>query len=111
MTKHKKKIAYKILWAFIWIAVGILWMLSNYGKLPFSFTWANDWPVIFIIIGLISFFNISINYSSDSKKKRNNLSEKIDIEKKNKQILDAVENNEMSAMEAAKKLKDISEGL
>jgi len=101
-----KKNTDKILWAFIWIVVGILWMLSNYGKLPFSFTWNKDWPVIFIIIGVISLYKIITNYSCDSKK-ISIVIDKKDIEEKRKQILDAVENNEISAAEAAEKLKNI----
>ncbi len=107
MSKNNSKKTNKIFWAFIWIAVGILWMLSNYGKLPFSFSWNKDWPVIFIIIGIISFYNVFINFSCRSGKKVNILSDKKDAEDKKKQILDAVENNEISAAEAVEKLKNI----
>ncbi len=106
MAKNNNKKSNKILWAFIWIAVGILWMLSNYGKLPFSFTWNKDWPVIFIIIGVISFYNVFINFSCCSGKS-SIVARKKDIEDKRKQILDAVENNEISAVEAAEKFKNI----
>ena len=106
MSKNNNNNGNKILWAFIWIAVGILWLLSNYGKLPFSFTLQKDWPVIFIIIGVISLYKIITNYSCCSKK-ISIVTDKKDIEDKRKQILDDVENNEISAAEAAEKLKNI----
>jgi choline-glycine betaine transporter len=107
MSKNNNDKSNKILWAFIWIAVGVLWMLSNYGKLPFSFTLEKDWPVIFIIIGVISFYNIFTKHSRKSRKNICIVTSKKDTEDKKHQILDAVEKNEISAEEAAEKLKDI----
>jgi|GEM_PF-328152 len=69
MSKNKNNKGNKILWAFIWIAVGILWMLSNYGKLPFSFAWQRDWPIVFIIIGLAMLLKL-ITYKVGYKKKK-----------------------------------------
>jgi len=63
-----KKNSKKILWAFIWIAVGVIWLMSNYGKFPYSFSWSKDWPVIFIIIGLATFFKL-ITCSVKAEKK------------------------------------------
>jgi len=63
-----KKNSKKILWAFIWIAIGVIWLMSNYGKFPYSFSWNKDWPVIFIIIGLATFFKL-ITCSVKAEKK------------------------------------------
>jgi len=64
----KKNSSKKILWAFIWIGIGVIWLMSNYGKLPISFSWSKDWPVIFIIIGLATFFKL-ITCSVKAEKK------------------------------------------
>ena len=65
MSKENNK---KILWAFIWIAIGVVWIMGNHGKLPISFNWSKDWPVIFIIIGLATFFKL-ITCSLKTEKK------------------------------------------
>ncbi|RLD12280.1 MAG: hypothetical protein DRI44_01195 [Chlamydiae bacterium] len=67
-NKKMKKNSKNFLWAFIWIAVGVIWMMSNYGKLPISFTWSKDWPVIFIIIGLATLFKLIVWRGSVEKK-------------------------------------------
>ena len=59
----------KILWAFIWIAIGVIWIMANYGILPISFTWSKDWPVIFIIIGIATLCKL-ITCRVSAEKKR-----------------------------------------
>ncbi len=107
MSKYLSKNANKIVWALIWIAVGVLWILSNYGKLPFSFDLGKDWPIIFIIIGVVTIFKILTKCSCGCRKKIRIVTSSKDAEKQKKQILDAVESNEMSAEDAAEKLKNI----
>lgn len=49
----KEKNIYKHLFiAMIWIAVGVIWILSNRGLIHIGFNWNTDWPVIFILIGI-----------------------------------------------------------
>ena len=107
MSNIYKKNINKIVWAFIWIIVGVLWILSNYGKLPYTFTLSKDWPIIFIIIGVITLYKIVTSYSCRCRKKEPEVTRSKDTEEQRKQILDAVENKEMSAEEAAEKLKEI----
>ena len=107
MSINYKKNVKRIVWAFIWIVVGVIWILSNYGKLPYTFNLSKDWPIIFIIIGVITLYKIITAYSCRCRKKDREVTSSKDAEEQRKQILDAVENNEMSVEEAAKKLKDI----
>ena len=107
MSKYNNKNSNKVMWAFIWIAVGVLWIMSNYGKLPYTFNWGKDWPVVFIIIGIVGLYKfVSYNFFGKSRKNQKEPDCKT-TEQRRKQILDAVENNEMSADEAAKKLKEL----
>jgi len=66
MSKSNKTFT-RILWALFWIAVGILWLMSNRGILPFNFNWGEDWPIIFVVIGVAMLFNL-ITCSLKTKK-------------------------------------------
>ncbi len=44
----------KLLWAIVIIAVGVWLLLANYGVIPWDVQFGRDWPVILIIIGLMS---------------------------------------------------------
>ncbi len=107
MSNIYKKNINKIVWAFIWIIVGVLWILSNYGKLPYTFSLGKDWPIIFIVIGVIILFKTVTAYLCRCRKKEAEVTGGYDAEEQRKQILDAVENKEMSSEEAAEKLKEI----
>lgn len=47
-----KKTAKRIFWGLFWVAVGAVLLLSNYGIIAYQMSFARDWPVVFILIGL-----------------------------------------------------------
>jgi len=52
MEKPTRIMLRKILWAVVFIALGIISLLANHQVLPFAVSLKLDWPVIFIVIGL-----------------------------------------------------------
>jgi len=52
MEKTTSKTLRKILWAGVFIALGVVSLLANHQVLPFTVSLRLDWPVIFIVIGL-----------------------------------------------------------
>ncbi|MBI5805733.1 MAG: DUF5668 domain-containing protein [bacterium] len=52
MEKSTSKVLRKILWAGVFIALGVVSLLANHQVLPFAVSLKLDWPVIFIVIGL-----------------------------------------------------------
>ena len=52
MEKSTSKLLRKILWAGVFIALGVISLLANHQVLPFAVSFKLDWPVIFIVIGL-----------------------------------------------------------
>jgi hypothetical protein len=52
MEKSTSKTLRKILWAGVFIAIGVVSLLANHQVLPFAVSLKLDWPVIFIVIGL-----------------------------------------------------------
>lgn len=47
-----KKTAKRIIWGSFWVAVGAVLLLSNHGIIAYQISFARDWPVVFILIGL-----------------------------------------------------------
>lgn len=52
MERSTSKTLRKILWAGVFIALGVVSLLANHQVLPFAVSLKLDWPVIFIVIGL-----------------------------------------------------------
>lgn len=52
-----KPIVRKTVWGLVLIAGGLLILLSNHGLLGISFSFRQDWPAIFILIGLWKLLN------------------------------------------------------
>lgn len=49
---HIKRILRKTLWGLAFIAAGSLLLLSNHGVIDAQFSFRQDWPAIFVLIGL-----------------------------------------------------------
>jgi len=82
------------LWsAIILIVLGILFWLGKFDII--SFYWSRDWPVVLIVIGLFSLFN----YYARRLKKRNRTQRSV--------ILRKLDNGEIDAEEAIRRLKDL----
>jgi len=47
-----KKTTKRIIWGLFWVAIGAVLLLSNYGIIAYQISFARDWPVVFILIGL-----------------------------------------------------------
>ncbi len=47
-----KKTTKRIFWGLFWVAVGVVFLLSNYGIIAYRISFARDWPVVFILVGL-----------------------------------------------------------
>ena len=57
MSKHRATRG--LWWAVFWILVGVAWLLSNRGIIPKNLlSWERDWPIVFILIGLMMLWNI-----------------------------------------------------
>lgn len=82
------------LWsAIILIVLGILFWLGKFDII--SFYWSRDWPVVLIVIGLFSL----VNYYARRMKKRNRTQRSV--------ILRKLDNGEIDAEEAIRRLKDL----
>lgn len=82
------------LWsAIILIVLGILFWLGKFDII--SFYWSRDWPVVLIVIGLFSL----VNYYARRLKKRNRTQRSV--------ILRKLDNGEIDAEEAIRRLKDV----
>lgn len=42
----------KAIWGLAFIVVGVLLLLSNHGIISAQFSFRQDWPVVFVLIGL-----------------------------------------------------------
>ncbi len=47
-----EKTAKRIFWGLFWVAAGAVILLSNHGIIAYRISFARDWPVVFILIGL-----------------------------------------------------------
>ncbi|MBA7609669.1 hypothetical protein KAU13_05845 [candidate division WOR-3 bacterium] len=82
------------LWsAIILIVLGILFWLGKFDII--SFYWSRDWPVVLIVIGLFSL----VNYYARRLKKKNRTQRSV--------ILRKLDNGEIDAEEAIRRLKDL----
>jgi hypothetical protein len=52
MEKSTSKTLRKVLWAGVFIALGVVSLLANHQVLPFDVSLRLDWPVIFVVVGL-----------------------------------------------------------
>lgn len=85
--------SFKLWSAIILIVLGILFWLGKFDII--SFYWSRDWPVVLIVIGLFSL----VNYYARRLKKRNRTQRSV--------ILKKLDNGEIDAEEAIRRLKDL----
>jgi len=85
--------SFKLWSAIILIVLGILFWLGKFDII--SFYWSRDWPVVLIVIGLFSL----VNYYARRLKKRNRTQRSV--------ILRKLDNGEIDAEEAIRRLKDL----
>lgn len=85
--------SFKLWSAIILIVLGILFWLGKFDII--SFYWSRDWPVVLIVIGLFSL----VNYYARRLKKKNRTQRSV--------ILRKLDNGEIDAEEAIRRLKDL----
>ncbi len=55
----KQRASRGLVWAVLWILVGVAWLLSNRGIIPHNLlAWERDWPLVFVVIGAVMVWNI-----------------------------------------------------
>lgn len=94
----------KILWALFWIALGSLLLLANYGLYSFNFSLSRDWPILIIAWGVMKIID---SFAWRRSKTNGSVLENEGDKQSREQILKAVENGQMSAEEAAQRLKNL----
>jgi len=94
----------KILWALFWIALGALLLLSNYGLYSFNFSFSRDWPILIIAWGVMKIID---SFVWRKPKTTGSALEEEGDKQSREQILKAVESGQMSAEEAAQRLKNL----
>jgi hypothetical protein len=94
----------KILWALFWIALGTLLLLSNYGLYSFHFSFSRDWPILLIAWGILKVVD---SFVWRKPKTNGSVLESEGDKQSREQILQAVESGQMSAEEAAQRLKNL----
>ena len=95
----------RILWGLFWIALGVFLLLSTHGLITYEFSWNRDWPVIFVLVGAIMLFKLATRRKTWRRRVELNVDESDTSAEYRKQILDSLEKGEISASEAAEKLK------
>ena len=83
----------KIWWAIILIVLGILFWLGKFDII--NFYWSRDWPVILIAVGIFYLVNTLVRGKKRSTSKLKN------------EILRKLENGEIDAEEAVRRLKKL----
>jgi hypothetical protein len=94
----------KILWALFWIALGALLLLANYGLYSFHFSFSRDWPILIIAWGVMKVID---SFAWRKPKTDVSVLESEGDKQSREQILKAVESGQMSAEEAAQRLKNL----
>ncbi|MFA5794698.1 MAG: DUF5668 domain-containing protein [Candidatus Brocadiia bacterium] len=64
-----RKTLKKFLWALLFIVVGGVILMSNYGMISVSFDLAKNWPIILIAWGLLKLLDVFFGGHKDSDKK------------------------------------------
>ncbi len=50
--RHIKRLISQAVWGLVFMASGLLILLSNHGIIDVRFSFRQDWPVILVLIGL-----------------------------------------------------------
>jgi hypothetical protein len=94
----------KFFWGLLVVAVGLLLWAHNYGLVALSFNFSRDWPIIIVIMGLLSVWNAIFGRHWWSK--HCCADPKDHIPARAKKILEDVEKGNMSAEEAIRKMDE-----
>ena len=92
----------KFFWGVLVVVTGLLIWANNYGFIQMSFSFSKDWPIIIVALGLISIWNAVFGrhwWSCGSAPKTR-------IPSRARKILEDLENGNISAEEAAKKIDE-----
>lgn len=64
-----RRTARKLLWALLFILVGGIILMSNYGLIGFRFDLARDWPIILVAWGILKLIDVISAGHKDSCQK------------------------------------------
>jgi len=92
----------KFFWGLLVVAVGLLLWAHNYGLVVFSFSFSKDWPLIVVVVGLMSIWRALFGRHWWASKCDCDSHERIPSDAR--KILEEVEKGNISAEEAAKKM-------
>ncbi|OGS08743.1 MAG: hypothetical protein A2270_04105 [Elusimicrobia bacterium RIFOXYA12_FULL_51_18] len=93
----------KFFWGLLVVAMGLAIWAHNYGLIALSFNFSRDWPIIIVIAGLMSIWKAVFGRHWWAKCGR---ASNDHIPAKARKILEDVENGNMSAEEAIKKMDE-----
>jgi len=91
----------KFFWGLLVVTIGLLLWAHNYGLIALSFNFSRDWPIIIVLVGLMSVWNAVFGRHWWSKCGCEPASH---IPSRARKILEDVEKGNMSAEEAVKKM-------
>jgi len=93
----------KFFWGLLVISIGLLLWAHNYGLIALSFSFSRDWPIVIVLVGLMSVWNALFGRHWWSK---SGCESKEHIPSRARRILEDVENGNISAEEAIKKMDE-----
>lgn len=91
----------KFFWGLLVVAIGVLLWAHNYGLVTFAFNFSRDWPLIIVAAGLVSVWKAVFGRHWRAKC---DCEPKERIPAKAKKILEDLENGNINAEEAARKM-------
>lgn len=92
----------KVKWGLIFIAAGALLLAHNYGLLSFEIKFSRDWPAILIALGLLGTWDGIFHRTRRRQQGGGNT----EARKTLRDTLERIEKGEITAEEAASKLKE-----
>lgn len=92
----------KVKWGMIFIAAGAMLLAHNYGLLSFEIKFSRDWPAILIALGLLGTWDGIFHRARRRQQGGGNT----EARKALRDTLERIEKGEISAEEAASKLKE-----
>ena len=91
----------KFFWGILVVVIGLVLWAHNYGLIALSFNFSRDWPIIIVLIGLMSVWNSIFGRHWWGKC---GAAPKDHIPSRARKILEDVESGNISAEEAIKKM-------
>ena len=93
----------KFFWGLLVISIGLLLWAHNYGLIALSFNFSRDWPIIIVLAGLMSVWNAVFGRHWWGK---SCCGSNEHIPSRARKILEDVENGNITAEEAIKKMDE-----